>query len=112
MWKLTDTVATPSPEDSCLSPGVYGAFAISEAFLYRTKVPEYELYALTQFQEWMKRQNGNVIVTDGPSVEESDSNYYVRNSKDGIVYCIYAWANSSYYHILQPTVSSQYYSPW
>ena len=60
----------------------------------------HELYALTQFQEWMKRQNGNVIVTDGPSVEESDSNYYVRNIKDGIVYCIYAWANSLHYHIL------------
>ena len=63
-----------SPEDSCLSPGAYGAFAISEAFLYRTKVPECELYALTQFQEWMKRQqNGNAVMSDEPSVEEQDS---------------------------------------
>jgi hypothetical protein len=62
-----------SPEDSCLSPGVYGAFAISEAFLYRTKVPECELYAFNQFQEWMKRQNGNAVMTDAPRVEEPDS---------------------------------------
>lgn len=62
-----------SPEDSCLSPGAYGAFATSEAFLYRTKVPECELYAFTQFQEWMKRQNGNAVVTGGASVEEQDS---------------------------------------
>ena len=63
-----------SPEDSCLSPGAYGAFAISEAFLYRTKVPECELYALTQFQEWMKRQqNGNAVMSDVSSVEEQDS---------------------------------------
>ena len=62
-----------SPEDSCLSPGAYGAFATSEALLYHTKIPECELYAFIQFQEWMKRQNGNAIVTDGPSVEGSDS---------------------------------------
>ena len=68
-----------SPEDSCLSPGAYGAFAISEALLYRTKVPDCELLALYQFQEWMKRQNGNAVVTGGPCVgsegesEEPDS---------------------------------------
>ena len=62
-----------SPEDSCLSPGVYGAFAISEAFLYRTKVPECKLYALYQFQEWIKRQNGNaVVLSDGPSANEAE----------------------------------------
>ena len=32
-----------SPEESCLSPGAYGAFAISEVFLCRTKVPGGEL---------------------------------------------------------------------
>ena len=61
-----------SPEESCLSPGVYGAFAISEAFLYRTKVPECKVFALYQFQEWMKRQNGNAVVADGPSVREDE----------------------------------------
>ena len=61
-----------SPEDNCLSPGVYGAFAISEAFLYRTKVPECKLFALYQFQEWIKRQNGNAVLSDGPSVSEAE----------------------------------------
>ena len=38
----------------------------------------------------MKRQNGNAIMTDGLSVEESDSIYTSElNSKDSI----YAWAN-------------------
>ena len=62
-----------SPEESCLSPGAYGAFAISEAFLYRTKVPRSgEHFALYQFQEWMKRQNGNPVVTR-EGCEEPDS---------------------------------------
>ena len=63
-----------SPEESCLSPGAYGAFAISEAFLYRTKVPPGgELFALYQFQEWMKRQNGNPVERCVSNDDEPDS---------------------------------------
>ena len=28
---------------------------------------------MTQFQEWMKRQNGDAVMSNGPSVEEQDS---------------------------------------
>ena len=61
-----------SPEENCLSPGAYGAFAISEAVLCCTKVPEYKLFALCQYQEWMKRQNGSAFVTDGPCVSDGE----------------------------------------
>ena len=65
-----------SPEESSLSLGAYGAFAISEAFLYRTKVPECKLFALYQFQEWMKRQNGNAVVTEEPDSPDKMSRGY------------------------------------
>ena len=75
-----------SPEESCLSPGVYGAFAISEAVLYRTKVPECELFALYQFQEWMKQQNGSAVLTNGPRVSDGEEPYSPDEMSRGFSY--------------------------
>ena len=46
-----------SPESSCLAPGAFRAFAISEAMFYRTKLPHCEHYTYYQFQDWIRRQN-------------------------------------------------------
>lgn len=62
-----------SPEGSCLAPGVYEAFAITEAVLYRMEVPKCKLYPLFQFQDWISRQNGTSDIDGSGSKVESDS---------------------------------------
>ena len=76
-----------SPQSSCIAPGAFGAFTVSEALLYHTKLPKcVEHYTLYQFQDRIRRQQNKRETDKGEKRDHDDVPDSPLSSLQGLSY--------------------------